>query len=192
MRTAAFLVNRALASEGWARERLAAHAGRALAIVVGPAAMTMAIGPEGSFVDTEAAPDLTLTIPPSRLPSLLARPDRWSELVAASGDSALAATIADLAHTLPWFVERALARAVGPVVGAPLADAGRRLLGMPGYAFERFASSFASYAGEEAGLLTRVRDADDFSAQVAALVARVDALGARVDSLIEAPATKRG
>lgn len=192
MQTAAFLVNRALANEDWARARLGAHAGRTVRVVAGPAAMTVAIAPDGSFADSDAAaPDLTLTIPPLRVPALLAHPEHWSEFVAASGDAALAGTIGELAQALPWFVERALARAFGPVVGAPLAEAGRRLLAMPGYASERIAASFASYAGEEAGLVTGARDAGDFSAQVAALATRVDALGERIDRLTEAPARKR-
>ncbi len=191
MQAAAFLVNRALASEGWARERLGVHAGRTVRVVAGPAAMTMAVAPDGSFADSDAAPDLTLTIPPLRVPALLAHPERWNEIVGASGDAALAATIGELAQTLPWFVERALARVFGPVVGAPLAEAGRRLLAMPGYASERIAASFASYASDEAGLVTRARDTGDFSTEVATLSARVDALGERIDRLAETPAKKR-
>jgi ubiquinone biosynthesis protein UbiJ len=183
MRPAAFLVNRALASENWARERLAAHAGRKLRVVAGPAAMTLAVEADGSFADTEDAPDLTLTIPPLRLPSLMASPERWNEMVVASGDPGLAATIGELAQTLPWFVERALARVFGPIIGTPLAEAGRRLLALPGYASDRVAASFASYAREEAGLIPGSREAGDFSAQVASLVARIDALSDRVERL---------
>jgi ubiquinone biosynthesis protein UbiJ len=191
MRPAAFVVNRALASENWARERLAAHAGRKLRVAVGPAAMTLAVEADGSFADTEGTPDLTLTIPPLRLPSLMANPERWNEMVVASGDPGLAATIGELAQTLPWFVERALARVFGPVIGAPLAEAGRRLLALPGYASDRVAASFASYAREEAGLVTGVREAGDFSGQVASLAARVDALGERIDRLPAATAAKK-
>jgi ubiquinone biosynthesis protein UbiJ len=188
---AASFANRALAGEDWARERLAAHAGRKLSIVAGPAAMTLAIQADGSLADTADAPDLTLTIPPLRLPALLARPERWNELVGASGDAGLATTIGELAQTLPWFVERALARAFGPIIGAPLAEAGRRLLALPGYASDRFTASFASYVREEAGLVTGAREANDFSTQVAALAARVDALGERIDKLAARPAAKR-
>ncbi len=188
---AASLANRALAGEDWARERLAAHAGRTLSIVAGPAAMTLAIQADGRFADTADAPDLTLTIPPLRLPALLARPERWNELVDATGDAALATTIGELAQTLPWFVERALARAFGPIVGTPLAEAGRRLLALPGYASERFGTSFASYVSDEAGLVTSTHEARDFSSQVAELAARVDALAERIDKLAARPAGKR-
>ena len=89
---AAALANRALAHEDWARERLAAHAGRKVRIVAGPAALTLAINADGSFADTIEAPDLTLTMPALRWPALLAQPERWNELVGAVGDANLAST----------------------------------------------------------------------------------------------------
>ena len=190
-RVAAGLANRALAREDWARERLAAHAGRKLSIVAGPAALTMVVEADGSFADTEDAPDLTLTIPAWRVPALLARPERWNELVVAAGDAGLASTIGELAQTLPWFVERSLARVFGPIVGAQMADAGRRLLALPGYAAERAGASVASYASEEAQLVAGARAGGDFAAQVAALAARVDALGERIDRLVKPPPAKR-
>ncbi|MEO8564896.1 MAG: hypothetical protein ABI541_00820 [Betaproteobacteria bacterium] len=191
MHAAAF-ANRALAREDWARERLAAHAGRKLRIVGGPAALTLAINADGSFADTEEAPDLTLTIPALRLPALMARPERWNEVVAAEGDASLASTIGELAQTLPWFVERSFAHVFGPIVGAQLAEAGRRLLALPGYAAERARSSFASYASDEAGLITGARAGSEFAAEVAALAARVDVLGERIDRLTKpAPAKRR-
>ena len=191
MHAAASLANRALAREDWARERLAAHAGRKLRIVAGPAALTLAINADGSFADTEEAPDLTLTVPALRVPALMARPERWNELVVAAGDASLASTIGELAQTLPWFVERSLARIFGPIVGAHLAEAGRRLLALPGYAAERAGSSFASYAGDEAGLVTGARAGSEFTAEVAALAARADALGERVDRLAKPAPVKR-
>lgn len=190
MHAAAF-ANRVLAHEDWARERLSGHAGRTLSIVTGPAVFNVSVTGEGDFADSEAAPDLTLTIPPRRLPALLARPERWKELVVATGDAALAATIGELAQTLPWFAERAFARAFGPIVGTRIADAGRRLLAFPGYAAGRAGASIASYASEEAELATGTRAAGDFAAQVAALTARVDALGERVDRLVDRPPAKR-
>jgi ubiquinone biosynthesis protein UbiJ len=191
MHAATVFANRALEREDWARERLAAHAGRSLSIVVGPAALLLRINADGSLDDAEGAPDVTLTISPLRVPALLARPERWSELVVAAGDAALAATIGELAQTLPWFVERAFARAFGPIVGVRLADAGRRLLALPGYAAERAGASLASYATEEADLATGGRAAADFAAEVAAVAARVDALAERVQRLTRPAPTRR-
>jgi hypothetical protein len=51
---------------------------------------------------------------------------------------------------LPWFVERAFAGVLGPMVGQYVADTGRRLLAFPGYAGERIGASVASYLRDEA------------------------------------------
>lgn len=183
MTLAADLANRALASEGWARERLASHAGRTLQITVGPMGERFLIEAEGRLVASAAAPDLSIEIDPLRLPALLADPSRWSELARAQGDEALAKTLAELAPTFPWFVERLLSRALGPIAGQQLANAGRRLLSLPEYAALRIGESVARYVGDEAKLAVRAADLRDFGADVAEIAARTDALAARVDAL---------
>jgi ubiquinone biosynthesis protein UbiJ len=183
MTLAADVINRVLEREGWAREKLAVHAGRTLRIDVGPASQTVAIAADGRFSQGEAVPDLTLKISPLRLPTLLAQPERWNVLVVAEGDAALQATLAELALTLPWFIEEVCAKAFGEVAGQQVADIGRRLLALPGYAAERFGESFASYVGEEARLAVGTTEARMFAAEIATLAARVDALAARIDAL---------
>ena len=185
---AAALVNRMLADEEWARERLAAHAGRTFAVALGPAKATFAVDAEGRLADSAAAPDLTITISPFRLPELVAQPERWNELAAASGDTALAKTIGELAQTLPWFVERALSGAFGSIAGQALADAGRRLLTLPAYMARRTGDSVGSYLRDEAGVGVRAAAGSDRSEAIAALVARVDLLGERVARLASRPA----
>ena len=94
---------------------------------------------------------------------------------------ATVSALAELALTLPWFVEELCARAFGRVAGQQVADLGRRLLALPGYAAERFGESFASYIGDEARLAVGNADARSFAAEIAAVAARVDALAARID-----------
>ncbi|HWZ70625.1 MAG TPA: hypothetical protein VN326_03980 [Casimicrobiaceae bacterium] len=188
------LANRVLEREDWARERLSAHAGRTVRIVCGPIASTLAIAPSGMLAPAQAAADLTLSltlsISPLRLPTLLAHPERWTELVAADGDAALATTLADLARTLPWFVEQAFASALGPLIGTRVADAGRALLALPERAAQSFGASLSSYAGDESGLGVGASTLADFAAEVAAVAARVDALALRLDQAAEAGAAK--
>src|SRR5215472_1186405 len=137
MSLAADFANRALEGEDWARKRLAAHAGRTLRLRVGPASAAFALDAEGRFAASDAAPDLDLAVSPLRLPTLLAEPARWNELVSATGDSALSSTLSELALSLPWFVERWLSAVLGPMAGQQAADAGRRLLVLPEYAAQR-------------------------------------------------------
>ena len=123
----AFLINRTLERERWARDKLALHAGRTVSFKLGPASVTWKIDESGSFHETKESPDLTLTLSPLRLPSLLAQPARWHELVEASGDSALATTLEELSLTLPMLVEQAFTRALGPIAGAFVADSQRHV-----------------------------------------------------------------
>jgi ubiquinone biosynthesis protein UbiJ len=192
MDPAAEVINRTLERESWARDKLVSHAGRVLALVVGPTRVAYAIDDGGRLRHSGAAPDLTLTVSPLRLPALLAQPDRWQELVAAEGDAALAATLAELALTFPMLVEQAFARVLGPIVGQQVADAGRRFLAMPDYVAQRFGESFARYVGDEAEVVVRGSEARGFAAEVAALADRVDALSARIDALAGPASPKRG
>ena len=176
--------NRALESEVWARDKLAPHAGKTMRFEIGPVRAGFAIEAEGRLAASEtAAPDLTIAIEPLKLPSLLAQPARWGELAEAQGDAALASTLAELAPTLPWFVERLLARALGPIAGQQMADAGRRLLTLPAYAGARIADSMARYVGDEARLAVRRAESLRFAADVAELAARVDTLASRVAAI---------
>lgn len=180
------LVNRALEREAWAQSSLALHAGRTVRIAVGPATSRFRIDAAGKVEaepSTASAPDLTLTLSPLAVPSFLANPRRWDELVAADGDAGLAATLKGLAETLPWFVERAFASALGPIVGQRFADAGRQVLAFPEYATRRIGESIASYARDEVQLAASRMDAQAFGDDVEAIALRVDAAAARIDAI---------
>jgi ubiquinone biosynthesis protein UbiJ len=180
------IANHLLEREAWARQRLADHAGRVFVVVVGPIATAFLVGPSGLVESTPLAgrsPDLTLTLSPFNVPSFLADPARWDHFVTSDGDPALAATLKDLGATLPWFVEQTFAKALGPIVGQRLADAGRRLLAFPEYATARVGESVVSYARDEGGLLARGDEMRVFAEQAGAIKARVDALEARLATL---------
>jgi ubiquinone biosynthesis protein UbiJ len=84
---------------------------------------------------------------------------------------------------MPWFVEETFGKAMGPVVGQRVADAGRRLLAFPEYATDRLAQSVGSYARDEAGLLATGREFRQFQQGIDEATARVDTLAARIDAL---------
>jgi ubiquinone biosynthesis protein UbiJ len=186
----AFVINRTLERERWARDKLAAHAGRIFRLNVGPTNVTWAIDQDGRVRESSDAPDLTLTVSPLRFPVLLAQPGRWAELVEAAGDPALATALEEISLAVPMLIEQAFARALGPIAGAFLADTGRRMLTLPDYAAQRFGESVARYAADEAELAVRGSETRAFTEDVTALSARVDALSARIDAM-EASATPR-
>ena len=102
----------------------------------------------------------------------------------------LAATLKDLAPTMPWLVEQAFAKLLGPIAGQRDADIGRRLLAFPEYAAERVGGSVVSFAHEQSGLLATGDEGSAFMMHVSALAARVDALALRIDDLdARVPAT---
>ena len=180
------IANRMLEREAWARQRLAAHAGRVFVMAVGPLPTAFAIDETGQFASAPLSgrtPDLTLRVSPLDLPAFLADPARWDRYVTAAGDPALAATLKELAPTMPWLVEQAFAKALGGSVGQHAADLGRRMLAFPEYAAERIGDSVISYTHEQSGLLATADEGSAFADQVGALATRVDALSARFDAL---------
>lgn len=185
------LANGILEQEGWAREKLAPFAGRVFTLAVGPVTTRFRIAGDGMLEKAEVAapPDLALILSPLSVPAFLANPARWNEFVREEGDAELGGALKDLARTLPWFVEAALAKALGPVVGQRAADAGRRLLAFPEYATQRVGEGVASYARDEAGLLARSAQMRQFGEGVGDVAARVDGLEQRFDALSARAAT---
>ena len=180
--------NRLLERDAWARERLAAFAGRAFMVRVGPVTSGFRIDSHGLLESAPLAgstPDLELALSPFNVPAMLADPRRWNEFVVEEGDAELASVLKDLAQALPWFVERGLGRSLGPILGQQVADAGRAALTLPEYAATRVAANVGSYARDEAQVLAHPADVRALADDTALLAARIDALDARVRMLAE-------
>ena len=182
---AAQLANRALTGEQSLRTRMAAHAGSVFSIVAGAAAIVFSVNADGTLARAahDATPDLVLSVRPSRIAALLHDPARFDELVRAEGDSALAATIRDLSATMPWFVERLFGQAFGAIAGQRLADAGRRLLGLPEYAATRLEASVGSYIRDETQIVAAGTDITAFGNDIRELAMRTDALAERIERI---------
>jgi len=179
------IANRVLEQEGWAREKLAAFAGRAFTLAVGPVEARFLIT-EGGKLETAPSStpaNLDLQLSPLAVPAFLADPSRWNEFIREDGDAALGGTLKELARTLPWFVEAALAKVLGAVAGQRAAAAGRKLLAFPEYAAQRVTEGVVSYARDEAGLLARGAQMPAFGDGVRDVTSRVDALEQRFDAL---------
>jgi ubiquinone biosynthesis protein UbiJ len=179
-------LNRLLEREPWARERLAAFAGRTFLVRVGPMTSLYRIGPRGLLEATPLSgvtPDLTLTLSPLDVPTFLSDPRRFAEFVTTSGDEALASVLAELAQTMPWFVEQGFARTFGPIAGQRIANAGQRVLGFPEYLARRVTANVGSYARDEVRALAHPADLRVLAEETAVLAARTDSLDARIAAL---------
>jgi len=188
MALASSAVNRVLADEPWARERLAAHSGRTFSFRVGPLVTAFRIDSDGTLASASlvgTTPDLVLTLSPFNVPAFLADPKRWNEFITEEGDAELGGALKELAQTLPWFVERLFSRSLGPIVGQRVADAGRRLLGFPEYAAARVAANVGTYARDEAQVLAHPADLRALADETTLLDARIDALDARIEALAQ-------
>jgi ubiquinone biosynthesis protein UbiJ len=187
------IANSVLEQESWAREKLAPFAGRVFTLSVGPVSSRFRIADGGTLEMAEASipADLALVLPPLSVPTFLSNPTRWNEFVREEGDAELGGALKELARTLPWFVEAALAKALGPMVGQRVADAGRRLLAFPEYAAQRVTEGVTSYARDEAGLLARSAQMRQFSEGVGDVAERSDALQRRFDALSARAAARK-
>jgi ubiquinone biosynthesis protein UbiJ len=179
-------VNRMLQDEPWARGRLATHAGRVFMVRVGPVVTGFRIDASGALERAPlagTAPDLVLSLSPFNVPALLADPQRWNEFVTEEGDVELGGTLKELAQTAPWFVEKLCSRALGPILGQRVADAGRRMLRAPEYASTRVAENLGMYARDEAQVIAHPADFRALVNETALLAERIEALAQRVETL---------
>lgn len=185
----ASIANRMLADQSWARDRLAAMAGRTFSLAIGPLSSPLSarwrIASDGTLESASGGTtaDLQLALSPFSLPAFLADPSRWNEYVREEGDAELGGMLKELARTMPWFVEETFGKALGPVMGQRVADAGRYLLAFPGYAADKLAHSAGSYARDEARLLASGRDFRRLQAGIEEVSERVEGLAARVEAL---------
>jgi len=179
------LANRVFGHEPWVRDKLRTHAGCSFSFRVGPIENRFLVSPEGELepLDPAALTDLRLSLATLDVPAFLADPRRWDEFVVHDGDDALAATLRDLAPTLPWFVEQAFERAFGAVVGQRLADAGRRLLAFPEYARRHLGDNVASFARDRNDVVARSDEMATLAADIEAVSLRAAQLRQRVESL---------
>lgn len=185
--------NALLRREPWARDRLAAHAGKSLRVSAGAWSLQASIAAGGTLQACDAAivPDVTLSVPADRLRDL---PAAWrnqglagvTALARIQGDAGLAHLVSDLARDLRWDVEDDLSRVVGDVMAIRLIQGGRQLLAGLQRSAGRAQDNLTEYLAEESGLALRGEDFRRWRDELQALESRLDRLDARVRRLPEA------
>jgi len=178
-------VNHVLRSAPRAMDRLRPHAGRTVAIHVGPVEVALTVQTTGEVVAAVegAARDLDVRISPFLVPRLAAGEAAAFEAIEMQGEPALAADVAFLARHLRWDYEEDLAKVVGDIAAHRIASSARGLAAWGREAALRMGQGAAEYWTEESALIASRTKVQAFARDVAALSEAVARLEERIERL---------
>lgn len=178
-------VNHVLRSAPLAMERLAKHAGRTVAVHVGPITLAFTLQTTGEV--TAAVPgakcDLDVRVSPFLVPRLIAREEAAFGEIELVGEPALAQEIAFIARHLTWDVEEDLSRVVGDIAAHRIVSGAKALNAWSLDAGLRTAQGAAEYWTEESPLIASRVKLEGFAAEVAALHEALERLEGRIGKL---------
>ena len=166
-------------------ERLRRHAGRNVAVHVGPMTFAFTIQTTGEV--TAALPgasrDLDVHVSPFLLPRLAAREEAAFREVRMQGDPALAEDVSFLARHLTWDAEEDLARVIGDIPAHRVAAGARALGEWSRDASVRVVQGAAEYWTEESPLIASRVKVESFVQGVRELAEAVERLEKRIDAV---------
>jgi ubiquinone biosynthesis protein UbiJ len=177
-------LNRLLAGEPWARERLAPFAGACVEVRNPPfPPLHFLLRADGTVEAGGGEPALVVTLGPHAMLDLVRGREHFMRAIEVTGDPALAAEVRLLARHLRWDAEEALSQVVGDVAAHRLADAARAFFAWQSDAARRLGESLVDYAVDEKRLLVAHPEMASFAAAVARLRDAVERLEKRVARL---------
>lgn len=178
-------LNHVLRSAPVALERLRRHAGRTVAVHVGPATFAFTIQTTGEVTAAmpAASRDVDVRISPFLLPRLAANEEAAFRDIEIQGDPDLAEEVQFLARNLTWDAEEDLARAIGDVPAHRMASAARSFRDWSRDAALRVAQGASEYWTEESPLIASRVKVESFARGVEELRVAVERLDERVARL---------
>jgi ubiquinone biosynthesis protein UbiJ len=177
------VLNRLLAREAWARERLAPFAGRVARIEAPPLVLLLGIADSGTFSAGSGEPHLRIELDSLRLPLAAFDPQTLKRNLRVSGDAEFAQALGAVLENLSPEPEEELARYVGDAAAVRIVGFLRALAAQVRQGGERLAATAADYFVAENPLLATRAEADAFARDVAALRDDVDRLAKRIELL---------
>jgi ubiquinone biosynthesis protein UbiJ len=179
-------LNHLLRRASWARERLAAHAGKTVCFDVPPLSVSLEILATGEVAASSADATTTFRLTPALALRIAATGrDAWRD-VETSGDLSLARDVLYLAENLRWDAEEDLSRVFGDILAHRIAGAGNALLRWQQDSARSLLQQAAAYWTEERPLIAArplleqfARDVDMLRDDVARFEKRLDLLAAR-------------
>ena len=182
----AHALNHLLRSASWARERLAAHAGKTLLFEAPPLSVSLEILATGEVAASSADAATTFRLTPALALRIVATGrDAWRD-VETSGDLSLARDVLYVAENLHWDAEEDLSRAFGDILAHRVAGAGNAFLRWQRASTDSLLRQSAAYWTEERPLIASrplleqfARDIDMLRDDVARFEKRLDLLASR-------------
>lgn len=177
--------NHVLAPANWARQKLAAHAGKVARFEVPPLRFALLVGDDGLVqpADVEAEPAVTIKFESAALLETLADREQAWRKAQIEGDTAFASALSQVAANLQWDVEEDLSRVFGDIAAHRMAQSGKAAAAWPRQAAQSIAANAAEYLTEEAQLLVTPLQAADFVHDVDVLRDAVERLDKRIERL---------
>ncbi len=189
--TVVTVLNRLLAREAWARDRLAPFAGRIARIDIAPLSLTLAVVEGGRLEVAAGAPNVTIAIDLAAAPGLLLEPAALMRNVRLSGDAEFAQALSFVLQNLRPEPEEELARFVGDAAAVRLVGLLRSALAQAREGGERLVTSAVDYFVAENPMLVGRADVESFARDVHAARDAVERLAKRIARL-EAAASGAG
>jgi ubiquinone biosynthesis accessory factor UbiJ len=184
-------LDRLFAQTPGARDLLAPHAGRTLALDLALFRANLQVGEGGGlYAAPEAAAEAVIFITPDVLLRLPAQGKAALRELRSEGDAELLSAFNDTLQQLDLDAEAELSRLFGPIVGFRLAEAGRAFGGWMKQATEDTARAFAEYAVEESPMLASQVEVARFNREVDELRDDAARLEARLNKLSPAQPEK--
>ncbi len=177
------LLNRMLAREAWARDKLAPYAGRVARIEALPFVLSLAVAAGGTFAAAQGEPSVTVTVDSASLPQALADPQAVLRNVRLAGDAEFAQALSQVLQNLRPEPEEELARFVGDAAAVRIVGFVRAALAQAQDNAERLARTAADYFVAENPMLVARGEVDAFSREVARLRDDAERLAKRIELL---------
>ncbi len=184
------VIRRVLRDYPRAATQLSAHAGKTVALHIGPVDARFRIATDGELelAGTEAAPhdDLAVTIPLSALPELARKNEAAWRALDLQGDGEFAAALSTIARNVEWDIEEDLSRVVGDIAAHRLVAGAKSLGAWQADARQRLAENIAEFLSEEKRLLLTKAELETFARGGESLRDDLARLEARVAGLAKA------
>ncbi len=175
------VLNRMLARESWARERLAPFSGRVARFDALPFSLTLKVADGGEFGDAEGAePAVTVGLQLAALPLALSDPGSAMRNIALNGDAEFAQALAFVLQNLRPEPEEDLSRFVGDVMARRIVGLLRMSASHWRELAERMLDNGANFFVTENPMIVARDELRDFGSEVARLRDDVERLDKRI------------